>query len=755
MAEGIVGSLRVNLSANVAEFREGLAGATRDLKRFERSADKIGSNLQNIGAKLSLAVTTPLVLFARKSLDAARDAAELQSAFDFSFGSMSDRMNEFARTTGDALGRSTQSLQQQAFTFNQLFKTALDPQQAAELSQQFTVLTNDLSSFFNVAEGDALNKLRSGLVGEAEPLRAFGVFLSAAAVEAKALELGLGDVNGELSEQDKILARAAIILEQTKDAQGDLVRTSASFANQQRQLGAELDELAVTIGQELIPPMTELLKIVLDGVKAFKALDPEVQKNVLRATAFAAAVGPGLLVLGSFVRLIGFASKGLVIFTTTATAAGAATGTLRLNLFGAVAGFAALAPAVASAGTALGNFLNNELQVGERLAIFKATLPKALGGLGVSEKEARAALERSRSAQSQAAQERGAETANLRDGELALQDAQLKQLAAAEAAAAAEKKRATEQKKFLDDNADSIQRIRASIDPVGEAFKEYNAQLDIAARAGLDAGEAQKVLAREFVNSLGGIDDLKDKVGELPPVFKAAFDELQNTELAESVKEDFEDLQQFGERLSFAFDSEFALTERIKELDKALAAGVITLDVYEVAVKDAQGEFNRFNGIVDPIEEINNALDRTVSNLSDAIVNGQGLGDSFKQLGQEVLKILFIEPFLNSLKNALTGGPASGGGILGGLLGGLGSIFGGARASGGPVQSGRAFLVGEQGPEIFVPSTAGQIVPNDRSGGFGGGNTINQTITTPDPNAFRASRRQIAREFRRELGVIA
>jgi hypothetical protein len=59
------------------------------------------------------------------------------------------------------------------------------------------------------------------------------------------------------------------------------------------------------------------------------------------------------------------------------------------------------------------------------------------------------------------------------------------------------------------------------------------------------------------------------------------------------------------------------------------------------------------------------------------------------------------------------------GGAIGGALG-----FGGGRAMGGPVSSGTAYVVGERGPELFVPGQSGSIVPN----GGRGGNTINLTV---------------------------
>jgi hypothetical protein len=62
------------------------------------------------------------------------------------------------------------------------------------------------------------------------------------------------------------------------------------------------------------------------------------------------------------------------------------------------------------------------------------------------------------------------------------------------------------------------------------------------------------------------------------------------------------------------------------------------------------------------------------------------------------------------------------GGAVGGAIGALG--FGGGRANGGPVSGGTAYMVGERGPELFVPKGSGTIVPN----GAGGGTTINLTV---------------------------
>lgn len=79
----------------------------------------------------------------------------------------------------------------------------------------------------------------------------------------------------------------------------------------------------------------------------------------------------------------------------------------------------------------------------------------------------------------------------------------------------------------------------------------------------------------------------------------------------------------------------------------------------------------------------------------------------------------------------------------------------GARASGGDMRAGQPYLVGEEGPELVFPGTTSRILSNPDSEQWarGGSRVVNQTINiqAQDPNAFRASERQIARKQRQEL----
>lgn len=114
-----------------------------------------------------------------------------------------------------------------------------------------------------------------------------------------------------------------------------------------------------------------------------------------------------------------------------------------------------------------------------------------------------------------------------------------------------------------------------------------------------------------------------------------------------------------------------------------------------------------------------------------------------------------------SLRGLLGGG--GGGGQAGAGGGGLGAILSSAigsaiglpgRATGGPVSAGRGYMVGERGPELFVPERAGRIEP---AGGGGSGRSVRVAIAlhaprgVDEPRALQQSARQVARAVKRAL----
>lgn len=372
MAGALIGALRVTLGIDTAAFEEGLGIAQKRLNAAGKNLQQMGDRLSGLGQTLSIGITAPLAAFGVSAVNAASDAAELQSAFDQTFGDMAKEMTAWATATGDAMGRSTQSIQQAANTFGIFFNQAAPTRkEAAEMSKTFAVLAQDLSSFYNVAESDALQKLRSGLSGESEPLRDFGVFLTEANVKAKALELGLGSLSGELSEQDKIMARYALILESTKNAQGDVARTSGGTANQIRAAQAAFQELQVTVGTKLLPILTPLIGKLAGLLDAFSGLSDGTQSFIIGAAAIAAAIGPVVFAVGSLISIVG--SLAPVFAPVVALIGSAGLGAALAAAATAAAPFIAAAAALAAGWALFGD------KIGPVLTALKDKLVDTLG----------------------------------------------------------------------------------------------------------------------------------------------------------------------------------------------------------------------------------------------------------------------------------------------------------------------------------------------------------------------------------------
>jgi len=119
--------------------------------------------------------------------------------------------------------------------------------------------------------------------------------------------------------------------------------------------------------------------------------------------------------------------------------------------------------------------------------------------------------------------------------------------------------------------------------------------------------------------------------------------------------------------------------------------------------------------------------------FEDAILSGQKLSEVLRAIGQDLVRLVFSNMITQPLAK------------------GIGTFLSGMRAEGGPVNAGGAYMVGEKGPELFVPSSSGSIVPNGAMGSSGGGSggvTVNYNIAA---GVSRAELVPILEQERRRL----
>jgi hypothetical protein len=376
-----------------------VTGLERAAKRTRSALGKVAKGLAFGAIGAAAAGAAGAVAFLTQGVRGASDLSESLSKVQTVFGSASKQVEDFASKAARSLGMTRQETLEAAGTFGNLFSAlGIGQKPAADLSNSLVTLATDLGSFNNVSSEEALLALRSGLLGEAEPLRKYGVSLSATRIEAEAVAMGLVKVSKgtkkqkiELTSAQKAQAAYAIIMKDTKKAQGDFARTSGGLANQQKILRAQFENTRTEIGAGLLPVITRLATWTNDNVlPAFQKLADEFARGEGKGGEIRDALedlghkardmGPHLqTAYDKTKQVIDFViqhrdafvtiTSGVVAYRTAMAGAAAASALMGTNGPKAAAGMTA-AGAAASANTA-------------KVATFGTALSRAAGAAGV------------------------------------------------------------------------------------------------------------------------------------------------------------------------------------------------------------------------------------------------------------------------------------------------------------------------------------------------------------------------------------
>lgn len=223
-------------------------------------------------------------------IKAAADEGEALNKAKVIFGDSAESVIRFSDTSATAFGVSKAAALEAAGGFGAMFDTAgLAERASSDMSVTMVQLASDMASFNNEDPSDMLERLRSGLSGEAEPLRQFGVFISAARVETEAYAAGIATAGEELTEAQKVQARYNLIMADTARQQGDFARTSDSLPNMLRSLGAELTDLAADFGQTFLPVIIDAVSLIGDVVGVLGDLNTAITSPTQAIRDFDAA----------------------------------------------------------------------------------------------------------------------------------------------------------------------------------------------------------------------------------------------------------------------------------------------------------------------------------------------------------------------------------------------------------------------------------------------------------------------------------
>ncbi len=248
----------------------------RKLDNIDKKATNIKKSFDAFAKKVAVAGTaigTAIAGVGVKSVQLASDAAEMQSKFNTVFGEMTKDAEKWASEFRDKVGGSRVEIKGMlADSQDMLTGFGASTQEAFNFSTQIQELGTDLASFQNIQGGsaEAVERLRKGLLGETENLKALGIVINETVMKQKLQELGWNKEYKELTELEKIKLRYIIVTEQSKNAIGDAEKTNRDFANTWRDIKGQIKDITAELGAKLLPKATELANNIRDNMPMIK-----------------------------------------------------------------------------------------------------------------------------------------------------------------------------------------------------------------------------------------------------------------------------------------------------------------------------------------------------------------------------------------------------------------------------------------------------------------------------------------------------
>lgn len=240
-------------------------------KKMNASAGKLNTTIKAIGSQLlAFASIAAIVNFAKACVTASSDVVEIQNVVDNAFPSMSKEIDDWAKNSVKQFGMAQAEAKKYASMFGLISRSAgLAEKDAYKLGTNLTALTADIGSMLNMKNEEVFTKLRSGVLsGETESIKQLGISMTETDVQAWLMSKGINENYRQMTQAQKIAVRYNYVLEKTNLMQGDFARNQGTWANQTKQLDANIKGLQANLGTFLRTALLPLLQVLNKIIEA-------------------------------------------------------------------------------------------------------------------------------------------------------------------------------------------------------------------------------------------------------------------------------------------------------------------------------------------------------------------------------------------------------------------------------------------------------------------------------------------------------
>lgn len=258
--------IRLFVLAETAKSQAELKKLRSQMGLLDKTSAKSAKTMASFGSIMSKGAMIAGGLYTayRALIKPASDLEEQHSKFTVVFRENIEEAERWADTLVDAYAMSRREAYQYLASVQDLLKPmGIQPQLAAEMSNQVVKLAADLGSFNNLPTKDVIRDITAAFAGSSETVRKYGADVSETRIKQIAMNQGLWDGKGMIDRS----VRAQLILREVmrgnNDAIGDMGRTSESFANTMKKMTARAEDFGASIGKELLPGLIKMAQAFL------------------------------------------------------------------------------------------------------------------------------------------------------------------------------------------------------------------------------------------------------------------------------------------------------------------------------------------------------------------------------------------------------------------------------------------------------------------------------------------------------------
>ena len=351
----------INKKGNEAEKTLGKVG--KKTETFGDKLLKLNKKVGKIATKGSAMVTTPILAIGTAAFKAASDINESLSKSEVVFGNNAKAVEEWSKTATTSFGASQNEALEMVSKFGAMGKAmGLNSEQTKDYSMNLTQLAGDLASFNNISVDMANTALTGVFTGETESLKGLGIVMTEVNLQRFAESQGIHKKIQDMTQAEQVQLRYNYVMSQTKDAQGDYMRTSDSAANSAKTFRKSLANLSASFGQFLLA-LTPLIQVATSLIVKFNNLDDGTKKIIIVIAGLIAGIFPLLLAFSKTITAIHNIKTGFVA--------------LNKGIKGGIVGLKNFTKATKNGTNAIGKFGKGIVSVTKAIVRFMINLAKS------------------------------------------------------------------------------------------------------------------------------------------------------------------------------------------------------------------------------------------------------------------------------------------------------------------------------------------------------------------------------------------